>query len=124
MAKNLDNFTPEDIAKGIDLAAPNRREGTVRNILRVKTNTHAVYEMLGGIKAHLEWAKENPDKFYDQWFRTLPVELKAEIKVDDGFADILEQGRQRAARIQAAAEAEPAEFTEVTDNKETDERED
>ena len=104
--------------------AKKRDEVSVKNTLRVRTNTHAVYEMLGGIKAHYAWAKENPDKFYDQWFRTLPVELKAEIKVDDGFADILEQGRQRAARIQAAAEAEPAEFTEVTDNKETDQRED
>jgi len=104
--------------------AKKRDEVSIKNTLRVKTNTHAVYEMLGGIKAHYEWAKDNPDKFYDQWFRTLPVELKAEIKTDDGFATILEQGRLRAARIQATAEAEPAEFTEVKSDKEPDDRKD
>lgn len=61
----------------------------------IKENIVLTFELLGGVAAYTEWAKKNPDKFYEHYIKILPSELKAEINVSADFAGILERARAR-----------------------------
>lgn len=37
----------------------------------------AVYDLMGGDKAFLEWARENPGRFYELWAKAAPRESEA-----------------------------------------------
>lgn len=61
----------------------------------IKENIVLTFELLGGVSAYANWAKKNPDKFYDHYIKILPSELKAEVSVSTDFAGILERARSR-----------------------------
>lgn len=61
----------------------------------IKENVVLTFELLGGVAAYAEWARKNPDKFYDHYIKILPSELKAEVTVSSDFAGILERARNR-----------------------------
>jgi hypothetical protein len=48
----------------------------------VKENVIAVFEELGGIKHMTEWAKENPNNYYNIYAKILPTQ--AEVSGTDG----------------------------------------
>lgn len=61
----------------------------------IKENIVLTFELLGGVSAYAEWARKNPDKFYEHYIKILPSELKTEINVSTDFAGILERARTR-----------------------------
>lgn len=63
--------------KGVRLGG--RQKGTPnKSTVAVKAAIDAVYKGLGGVKAMIEWAKENPGEFYTKvWVKTLPQKIEA-----------------------------------------------
>lgn len=72
-----------------NVSAPKRIPQTI------KESVVLTFELLGGVRAYTEWARKNPDKFYDHYIKLLPSEIKAELSVTQDFAGVLERARMR-----------------------------
>lgn len=72
----------------------------------IKENVVLTFELLGGVAQYADWAKQNPEKFYEHWIKLLPAELKADISVSQDFTSILEQARSRSSRRSLEAMAD------------------
>ena len=64
-----------------------RRTGRPKGALNkttvaVKTALERAFDGTGGIDALIKWAKANPAEFYKLWAKLLPVDLRADLKVD------------------------------------------
>jgi hypothetical protein len=89
-------ITPENAKEKQLKSAATRQKNRQKIYGSVKESVSMVFERLGGVVGYAEWAKENPDKFYDHYIKILPVEMKAEVNVTTDFTNILESARQRA----------------------------
>lgn len=53
------------------------RETGQRITAQVRGGLMAVYDLMGGDRAFLEWARENPGRFYELWAKAAPRESEA-----------------------------------------------
>ena len=45
----------------------------------LKNTILKTFKAIGGDKAYADWAKANPDEFYNQWIKLLPKQIDAEV---------------------------------------------
>src|SRR5690606_13178776 len=65
------------VAQSMEVAATKVRETGQRITAQVRGGLMAVYDLMGGDKAFLEWARENPGRFYELWAKAAPRESEA-----------------------------------------------
>ena len=53
------------------------RETGARITAQVRGGLMAVYTLLGGDQAFMEWARKNPGRFYELWAKAAPRESEA-----------------------------------------------
>lgn len=56
------------------------RESAKRLTQQVRESLIATFDELGGRGALLEWARENPTRFFDMWAKAVPRESEAASK--------------------------------------------
>lgn len=98
------------------------KNGTISKSRRVtqsiKENVVLTFELLGGVENYANWARKNPDKFYDHWIKMLPAEIKAEVSVSHDFTGILERARNRVGSGQRSLDVISGEVLEQVFNTE------
>lgn len=80
------------------VGTPNKFTGVFREAVL------SVYNGLGGHKAFLEWARENPTEYYKIAARLIPVELRSE---EDRVLNIIIDRSFKTPREQTIIEATP-----------------
>lgn len=87
--------------EGQDKIGPGRPPGRENRTTRlVKEGIECVYLEMGGHAGFLEWARKNPDIFYERVLvKLLPHQVRAELAVGTDFVDILQKAKQRAGVV-------------------------
>lgn len=67
----------------------------------------AVYDLMGGDRAFLEWARENPGRFYELWAKAAPRESEALNRAAGTQVVILTSDAIRAKRRGEVIDVEP-----------------
>ena len=65
------------VSQSMATALTKARETGQRITAQVRGGLMAVYDLMGGDKAFLEWARENPGRFYELWAKAAPRESEA-----------------------------------------------
>ena len=65
------------VKQSMENALVRTRETGARITAQVRGGLMAVYDLMGGDKAFLEWARENPGRFYELWAKAAPRESEA-----------------------------------------------
>jgi hypothetical protein len=81
-----------------------RQPGTANKVTQdAREAINLVFEEMGGTQKLLEYALENPGRFYETvWIKVLPRELKADVNMTD-FTGILERARARVINGKATS---------------------
>lgn len=83
------------------------RETGQRITAQVRGGLMAVYDLMGGDKAFLEWARENPGRFYELWAKAAPRESEALNRAAGTQVVILTSDALRAKRRGEVIDVEP-----------------
>src|SRR5690606_7504691 len=60
------------VTKSMATAMTKTRETGARITAQVRGGLMAVYTLLGGDQAFMEWARKNPGRFYELWAKAAP----------------------------------------------------
>jgi hypothetical protein len=89
------------------------RETGQRITAQVRGGLMAVYDLMGGDKAFLEWARENPGRFYELWAKAAPRESEALNRAAGTQVVILTSDALRAKRRGEVIDVTPERASET-----------
>lgn len=108
-AKRLAAYDNSGLARAVPGIAAGYGMAPTETQKEVKETIVDTFYRIGGVEAYAKWARENPGKFYEQYVKILPLEIKGSIHVAGEFTSILASARTRASALRSQDEPIDAE---------------